>query len=682
MAFNPTPTFDSCIYRPGGTAGGDVFTTWADVKTFISGSSNGKCIVYVDDSIVSPALVDAATTVTDCKGRVILKSSLTVGASVLQIEPGATLQDLNTIDGIELRCNSQTATPSLSFTSTDSFLLVQNFGILSNAASATTPAMTVASGFSPSFSFYSGSLINNNSTLAIVSVAAGGSLELFCVNSSSIDTDTVAGSGSLLLAYDASSFDSFFPVPTGDRPSMASLTGSYQVDILDATNPNPGPWSQAQFYIDPQNVSGNASDANAGTSAAAPLLTYNGGVVKKWRTTSPTIQQNTVITFLSSHTDDSDPVVLKPTMVNAVISIQGMLGAAQQIGAGSLAAVVAKNRSTPQLLQANLGTTLAPGTLLHNTTAGKNSWAWVYANVSGTTYTITQPLTPTTVPFGINDAASLSEVDTWATGDTFVAYKPVDVFIAKLDATIAEFVATAGNFPQQIQTYHINVLSPNGVGNNDMFLGNGLTLLETKSDAVISEQGLADDNIWYRINVFVAQGFTSAVPGAASINALGGAYISVIPIEASSFTFDFDVIIAPGGPTGTAVLNSLYSSSAVGFMYIDAGTVGFLGVWNFNEGFDGSATPTTIWGPGAIDIIGTSRVFYGSRHNAVATFLNKGGMTLNAQTSVSGFDPSSGLWKPLLALTPANLDLAIGSGGFGGLAVNVGGSSITSQGTV
>lgn len=680
--FNPTPTFDSCIYRPGGTSGGDVFATWAEVKTFIQSSSNGKCIVYIDDSITSPAPVDAATGVTQCNGRVELRS-FAAHSAILLIQAGATLDNLWALTGIEIRCQTTTATPALSITQAAGGsvgqLIMKEFGFVSNDATATQPALVVPAGQSIQLSLNEGDLILNAPSVPLISVPGTSTLAIFAVDGCEIAEAFASGAGNVFLDYDNAS-GSQFTTPNVP-PALPGITGTYQAVNLDAVLPNPGPQSQATWFIDPQNVTGLASDDNSGIDVTHPVLSYNFGVARKWTTYSPTLRQDTVLTWLSSATDDSDPVVFEPIMVNAVASIQGVLGAAQQVGSGALATVVPKNRTTAQLLQADLGAAFAIGTLLHNTTGGKDSYAWVYALVTGTTYTLTQPLTPTTVPFGLNEAISLAEVDSWANGDTFVAYKPVDVMIAKLNGTIAEFVATAFDFPQQIQTLHINLFSPNGAGNDDTFLGNGITLLETRADTVISEQGLADDNAWFRVNIFASQGFTSAVPGAALITAFGGAFMGVIPIEASSFSFDYDVIIAPGGPTSNSILNSVYVSSSMGFVYLDVGVTSLLGIWDCVQGTSGAhASPTTIWGPGTLNVLGVSRIFYSAARGAVATFLVPTIM-INQQANANAFNSATGLWSAPIAVTAANLDLAFMSGGFGGLAMNLGGGAITSQGT-
>jgi len=56
--------------------------------------------------------------------------------------------------------------------------------------------------------------------------------------------------------------------------------------------------TQPTWFVDPANVTGNASDSNSGLTAAVPLLTFR-EIVLRWGSSSPVLAQNTTITFLS-----------------------------------------------------------------------------------------------------------------------------------------------------------------------------------------------------------------------------------------------------------------------------------------------------------------------------------------------------------------------------------------------
>ena len=100
-----------------------------------------------------------------------------------------------------------------------------------------------------------------------------------------------------------------------EGPFVSPPPGVTSPCCSNAANPT---WQQPTWFIDPQNVTGLASDLNSGLDASHPVLTYSAGVAGKWMTTSPTLSQNTTITWLSANTDNTDPVLdRKSTRLNS-----------------------------------------------------------------------------------------------------------------------------------------------------------------------------------------------------------------------------------------------------------------------------------------------------------------------------------------------------------------------------
>lgn len=459
------------------------------------------------------------------------------------------------------------------------------------------------------------------------------------------------------------------------KPSSSSLTNVF--------------WSQATWFIDPANSTGLASDDNTGLDATHPVLTYNGGVVAKWGTVTPYLRQDTTITWLSSQTDDTDPVVFTPVMTSCLAILQGQLGAAQLLGSGVLAAVVSKNRATAQILTADLGAAFPVGSLIENTTGGKSSFAWVYKNTVGTTYEISQPITPATPPFGASAASALAEVDTWANGDTFSVYAPTSVNIVNVDTTIAEyFPGPSSDFPASLELYHMTLWSSNGAGDSDTFIGSDVTILECAATAALIDRSAADEEFTYFINCFIGQGATSSASNSSYIEVYGGALIGPFLTVFVSWSLGFDIIIQPGtGSVGNVQLvcsaPNLFGGSLeasypfLGTVCLDGGVTSLYGDWNLSFPSD---IATIIWGSGTLDLEGRSRVYYTSP--AASTFLIPT-IKINSQTTAFAFNPATGLWTTAIAITAANLDTAITSGGFGGSAINpIGGATLTNQGTL
>jgi hypothetical protein len=269
----------SIIYRPGGVTGGLVVTTWAQVQQFIA-YREGTVIVYVDDSIVSPALVPGASGITDCEGRVVLFpfKADSVLFTVLQIEPGATLQDLYKVAGMELRCNPQTAVNSLSFTSPNGgFLFITDGAFLSNAATATTPAINVANGKIVSFDLAVDSLfVLGAPAVPFAHTVAGAIVNVFAFDSSVLSDNLVDGAGTQFnIFYDNSSAITF-PIP-GTPPAVPGFTGMYNPINQDNV------W--AQKLIDPATfnapVLNNVPvfDGTKWQATTAPASIFGGSII-------------------------------------------------------------------------------------------------------------------------------------------------------------------------------------------------------------------------------------------------------------------------------------------------------------------------------------------------------------------------------------------------------------------
>jgi hypothetical protein len=140
------------IYRPGVASSPPFVETWAEVQSVIA-ESDGDCIVYTDDSVVSPALVPASSGVTDCLGRVEFRAYRVdfVNYSTLQIEDGATLKSIFRIVGsMEILGDTQGAVPAFDFDYTPNVvgtpapgIILQEGGFVGNTPTCTAPCIVV-----------------------------------------------------------------------------------------------------------------------------------------------------------------------------------------------------------------------------------------------------------------------------------------------------------------------------------------------------------------------------------------------------------------------------------------------------------------------------------------------------------------------------------------------------------
>ena len=443
-------------------------------------------------------------------------------------------------------------------------------------------------------------------------------------------------------------------------------------------NPN---WQVANWFIDPSlgsdGYTGQNSVFTSGTTG--PLKTW-GELAIRYGTASPRLRQNTTITFVSSHTDNTDPVYFMPYIENgAQLTLKGAFGSAQQVGAGTLNVVTPKNRNTPQLLTSSFTLSsgaVAVGNVIVNST--HSSVAWVYQSLGGGVFAISQPMAPVVLPFDINPTA---EVDTWTTGDTVTIYQPTAINIVNFTPTIIDWNSTLNNTPN---IYRLNIFDPQLLFGTTYFdpvtLGT-ICLLEMQVQRaachVFEPRQLLQprcNNVWYAgglTNTYSVAPANTAVSSGAYNLALGGGIISGPNAFRHGFegiSLTLDVIIAGGGIIpGTFVQNL-----GAGAIYIESGVIlQISGNCNLR-----TAPLNIIWGPGTLNVQGDARVVY---TGGVATFVNTGGITLNGLSTATAYDLSGdpGVIHPNRALTAANLDTTVTNGGFGGLAVQLGGATIT-----
>lgn len=442
------------------------------------------------------------------------------------------------------------------------------------------------------------------------------------------------------------------------KPSDESLTNVF--------------WTQAAWFIDP--VAG--SDLNDGATAATPVKSYNGGVVARWGTTSPVLHQDTTLTWLSSQpVGGADPVVLTPVCAAgagagsaAVVMVQGLLDATTRVHSGVIpgGGLTAKNRATGQLLQVDLGFAATPGMLVHNTTAGKDSYAMVYKIVAGTTYAMAQPIAAIALPAPADTV--VTEVDTWAVGDTFEIFVPTAINAIQSEPTIAALDAVR-TFPNPVQFQNIAIWPADGIEEDAIF---DFHYTSAYNCTVLSQlasgwQDTSDMNaIW--VNCYCSG---SAETFNDFFHFAGGVLTAsaITPQMACHFDFDAIIDLTAIGIGGFKAINGPLSQ---GLVYV-AGALVTVGEIFFTAASSYSGT-SILWGPGSLDALDRSRIVYSSVATAAATFLNAGGLLINQSGTANPFDKASGAMGAAIAISPASLDAAFGAGGFGGRAVNPGGA--------
>jgi hypothetical protein len=464
----------------------------------------------------------------------------------------------------------------------------------------------------------------------------------------------------VLIAACSSTTSSPRPPPTKarvlniTRPKHTHATppSSAKASLKASFSPTTPPsWLVTSWFVDPANSTTCALDTNnctssvCGAGGAGPCRTY-GQITKRWGTFSPELNSDTTITFLSSHTDNSDPVIATP-MSNAGSLI--FTGPLTLVSSGTFGAVTPKNYSTGQALEANLGIAVGPvvGMWLVDTThAGSD---WVLQDLGSNVALLTQPLGPTT--YGSPNTL----VDTFTTGDSYTLYKPVAIDFVQLG--IEAMIGFNGAATNSVFMQSVVALDPSGfVGFNDVYIGRYVGLIESRIDRSIvgNQAGFSDVNAFYH-NIF-AQG-AAFLPSA--VDVFGGAFGPNAALEVDNAFLDGSVMLMSGAGTGN-------QSSSFSQVYVASGQIVEPST-SCNTHHSNYAT-TALYGPGAIDVLYGSTFIYPD--TASSYFLLTGGVTISDLTTACSVGVgASAVWNCGITITPAHIDAAVGVAGFGGSAI-------------
>lgn len=425
--------------------------------------------------------------------------------------------------------------------------------------------------------------------------------------------------------------------------------------------------SQAIWYFDPQKTVSGASDANDGLTPATPIVKYS-ELVRRWGgTTSPNLRQSTRLVFLSSHTDDSDPVVWTPLMSNAATASIESVPTVVATGV-VLSAVVAKNTAagTNSLLAANLGASGSLNVLVKNTTAGKSSICPVYQLVAGTTWKLYQPVVPTSVGGAYNPP----QVNTWANGDTVDILQPQAINLVKFDPEIDIMNTTFTSWGHLYQVTSFCPLDASYSVVQRLQLGQNVRVMES---------------VMQRALYFIGRGSGTASPflttvltNVACLRSIDGAVGAPVTFYGggnnSASASNLGVFSLQGGFQSNCTISSWGNGSTLGDQ-----------VWLerplFIDGEMNVFAAGIVYGPSEVRLQATARLSIDPAATWTGTFTGPlaiaSGILMNGGRTASSVVPGSpSVINGGIATTVANLDAAAGAAGFGGAAFNLGGASL------
>jgi hypothetical protein len=410
----------------------------------------------------------------------------------------------------------------------------------------------------------------------------------------------------------------------------------------------PVSWTITNWWLDPQNVSTTASDSNDCVSAVTPCLTYGEIAMHRWGTTSPELQQFTVINDLSAWPSVAplDSVTFEGRGGN--VAFRSVLGATQTIVSGVLAGVVAKAPPNT-LLQATLAAPTAIGQLIHNTT--HDSYAYVLTALGGGNFEITQPVAQAPPAFFIG-----AENNSWTNGDAYTVYKPDRI-------NVADLKTWSGSLPN-IAFHDFNGV----VGPTNATGGFTSTLLGCRVSTQVSMQAASLAGPITVGNGYINAAITSNPPRSGPplviINAgvIGGGAGTQ-----GSFQYSNDVIFTAAiSEWGGIATSPLWARNTLNI--ID-------GTFTFNA-------PATFNGTSAISINKNGRVVWPTAQTAVNTFLTTASppFFLNTGTTACSLVLGTGVWACGIPVDQAHLDAIAGVAGFGGNAIGPFGARINNAG--
>lgn len=452
-------------------------------------------------------------------------------------------------------------------------------------------------------------------------------------------------------------------IPVVPMPALAPI----------ATTLGPQPAAlQGTQLVDPQNVTTLA------TSTGANTTTVNGqtgrvwsswaALVAAWGTFTPYLNVSTAIVFVSSHVDNSDPVIFQPFIgKGATVSIQGTAPAVVA-GGVVLAGTVAKSRAAGanSLLQENIGPNGTIAQLVRNTTAGKISRAWVYKNVAGNVFSMTQPLTP----LAVGGSLVPSEVDTWANGDTADLLNPIAINLAVFVPT---YLDGANTNAAKAYVYQCRAFDPGGVSTEALYVG------EVRFYEVDIQRRLFGFALGLQGQVLVNCALRGILTVIGTYIQIGGAQYPTgggdICDCFQSSLIDGDAIL--GGTLGA----SFQGAPLMALVFKDSNIVVQDGLMQLatslygSHVLYGSAGSLTVLLGSAKALLSGGSFTAGLTNPADITAVNLNGTT----TATSQTLAQPAVFNANITTSVANLDAAAGATGFGGRAQRWGGCSISNE---
>jgi hypothetical protein len=353
-----------------------------------------------------------------------------------------------------------------------------------------------------------------------------------------------------------------------------------------------------------------------------------------------------------------DEVVFEPRIGATGIGAW-ILGTLTSSAAGTITVVAAKSASTNQPLQLTFSGSATQGVLINNTTRSSKAWVDIVSTTinAHTGALVTQPMVYTTGPPSLATII-LSEVNTWATGDSYVFQTPTQVNLRLVAPKSVD-----SNFNLQFQGIGVYIQDvwvpePGAAGSTQFSMTAKVLAQENRFDTLVNVPyvvGPAHDVV-VSFDTNWASAGGDYVGG--SIVLTGGAQGTIVgvgnSVRSTSSYLDGDVILHGNW----RIQDNPYFGSQIGLVYADASIFITSANVNMSTGLYGAAT---IYGSGTLSLFGHGGIYY--LPGAGGAVLSFAGTTLRVdfnKTTVCLATPTA-IGACNLTLSAVNLDSNLGS---------------------
>jgi hypothetical protein len=277
---DPTP---SVVFRPGGVAGGNVYTTWASMMADLA-QFQGPKDIYVDDSLAAAHVTAGAWNLDLCT----LIGNFNSPTETLIFDVGATITATQWWIRNGLVCQSVSTAAVWTTTGAFSIVYLDGGSNIQSAAAPAVPFITSGSTTETVVTLTSDSFLGDG-THAVLNVPAGKPTFVNLFSGSTLDAAASTGAGTRQASYDSSSTvsDTTFALnylPTANLVTVSGNTGTGTHTVTTTTG------NISKKKTGKVNVYGSC----AGATAAADTITAT--LVRDVAGANTTIATQTVTT--------------------------------------------------------------------------------------------------------------------------------------------------------------------------------------------------------------------------------------------------------------------------------------------------------------------------------------------------------------------------------------------------